>query len=171
MHKNRIFLIGYMGSGKSAMGRLLSQRLSFSFIDLDHYIEGKFHKTIAQLFKDEGEASFREKEKSCLREVGEFENIVIATGGGAPCFFDSMEYMNQQGLTIYLKLQPEQLVARLQKGKAGVRPLINGKTPDELLEYIQTMLEKRRIHYEKAQVVIEGDDQEIIQKINDFSYF
>ncbi len=169
MHKNRIFLVGYMGSGKSAMGRLLSQRLNLSFIDLDHYIEGKFHKTIAQLFQDEGEDAFREKEKICLHEVGEFENTVVATGGGAPCFFDSMEYMNQHGQTIYLKLQPEQLVARLVKGKAGVRPLIKGKTPEEMLEYIEMMLEKRRFYYEQAQLIIEGDDHEIIQQINNFS--
>lgn len=150
------------------MGRLLANRLNYGFIDLDHYIEGKYHKTIAQLFKDDGEALFREKEKRCLREVGEFENTVVATGGGAPCFFDSMEYMNQQGLTIYLKLHPEQLVARLLKGKAGVRPLIYGKTPDELLQYIKTTLEHRGIHYEMAQLIIEGNDQEIIQQINDF---
>ena len=165
----RIFLTGYMGSGKSAMGRLLANRLNYSFVDLDHYIEGKFHKTIAQLFQDEGEAVFREKEKLCLREVGEFENTVIATGGGAPCFFDSMNYMNQQGVTIYLKLSPEQLVARLLKGKAGVRPLINGKTPDELQVFIATMLATRSGFYEQAQFVIQGNDQDIIDQINAFT--
>ncbi|MDX9748612.1 MAG: shikimate kinase [Paludibacter sp.] len=168
MKTTRIFLVGYMGSGKSAMGRLLAKRFNFSFVDLDHYIEGKYHKTIAQLFQDEGEATFREKEKSCLREVGEFENTVIATGGGAPCFFDSMEYMNRQGLTIYLRLQPEQLVDRLQKGKAGVRPLINGKSPEDLLVFIRSMLEKRSAFYEMAQRIIEGNDEEITRQINDF---
>jgi shikimate kinase len=155
-----------MGSGKSAMGRLLANRIGYSFIDLDHYIEGKFHKTIAQLFRDEGEAEFRNKERACLREVGEFEKTVIATGGGAPCFFDSMDYMNQQGFTIYLKLSPEQLAARLQKAKSGVRPLINGKNSDELREFIVTMLELRSEFYEKAQLVIEGNDREIIDQIN-----
>jgi len=162
----RIFLVGYMGSGKSAMGRLLANRLGYCFIDLDQYIEGKFHKTIAQLFRDEGEAAFREKERACLREVGEFEKTVIATGGGAPCFFDSMDYMNRQGVTVYLKLRPGQLVERLLKGKAGVRPLIHGKTPDELLVYIETMLAHRSGFYEKAQRVIEGNDREIIDRIN-----
>lgn len=165
---NRIFLTGYMGSGKSAMGRLLAGRLGYSFIDLDHYIEGKFRKTIAQIFKEEGEEVFREKEKLSLREVGEFEKVVVATGGGAPCFFDSMDYMNQQGVTIYLKLSPEQLVARLLKGKAGVRPLISGKSPEELLQLIETMLEKRSPFYEKAQYIIQGTDQEIIDQINVF---
>lgn len=166
---NRIFLTGYMGSGKSAMGRMLATRLGYSFIDLDHYIEGKYRKTIAQLFQEEGEDAFREKEKLCLHEVGEFENVVIATGGGAPCFFDSMEYMNQQGVTLYLKLNPEQLVARLLKGKAGVRPLIKDKSPDELREFIESMLEKRSCFYEKAQHIIQGNDQEIIDQLTVFT--
>ncbi len=165
---NRIFLVGYMGSGKSAMGRLLAKRLGYSFVDLDHYIEGKYHKTIAQLFQEEGESAFREKEKLCLREVGEFENTVIATGGGAPCFFDSMEYMNQQGVTIYLKLSPGELVTRLLKGKAGVRPLLTNKTPEELLDFITTMLQKRTVYYEKSRHVIQGNDSEIIDQVTSF---
>ena len=165
---NRIFLVGYMGSGKSAMGRLLAKRLGYSFVDLDHYIEGKYHKTIAQLFQEEGESAFREKEKLCLREVGEFENTVIATGGGAPCFFDSMEYMNQQGVTIYLKLSPGQLVTRLLKDKAGVRPLLTNKTPEELLDFITTMLQKRTVYYEKSRHVIQGNDSEIIDQVTSF---
>jgi shikimate kinase len=162
----RIFLIGYMGSGKSAMGRLLASRLGCSFIDLDHYIEGKYHKTIAQLFESEGEPAFREKEKACLQEVGEFEQVVVATGGGTPCFYDSIDFMNQQGITIYLKLNPEQLAERLVNGRNGVRPLIKGKSPEELKQYIETMLERRKVFYEKAQLVITGSDSEIIQQIN-----
>lgn len=165
---NRLFLTGYMGSGKSAMGRILATQLGYCFIDLDHYIEGKFHKTIAQLFESEGEEVFREKESLCLREVGEFENVVVATGGGAPCFFDNMDYMNRQGTTIYLKLTPEQLMKRLVNGRAGVRPLISGKTPDELRHYIGTMLERRSRFYEQSKVVISGTDNEIIHQIQFF---
>ncbi len=165
---NRIFLIGYMGSGKSAMGRLLADRLGFGFIDLDQYIEGKYHKTIAQLFELEGESAFRDKERSCLHEVAEFENVVVATGGGAPCFFDSMDVLNGKGITIYLKLTPHQLVERLLKGKAGVRPLIAGKSREELLDYIQQALEFRSRFYEMAKVIIAGNDHEIIDQINTF---
>ena len=168
---NRIFLTGYMGSGKSAMGRLLATRLGFNFIDLDHYIEAKFHKTIAGIFETEGEGAFREKERLCLREAGEFENVVIATGGGAPCFFDSMEYMNQQGITVYLKLTPQQLANRLKKGKPGVRPLIATKSPDEILSLIETMLEHRQVFYEQSAVIITGSDNEIIDRIIAFKPF
>ncbi len=157
-----------MGSGKSAMGRLLAERLGFGFIDLDQYIEGKYHKTIAQLFEAEGESSFRTKERSCLHEVAEFEKVVVATGGGAPCFFNSMEMLNSKGTTIYLKLSSLQLVERLLKGKAGVRPLIAGKTNEELLEFVQQTLEQRSRFYEQAKVVISGSDSEIAHQINAF---
>lgn len=169
MLMNRVFLTGYMGSGKSAMGKLLASNLGLSFIDLDNYIEGKFHKTIAQIFKSDGEDSFREKEKICLREVGEFENVVVATGGGAPCFFDNMEYINKQGISIYLKLSPEQLVERLQKGRNGVRPLISGKSPEELKQFITQTLSYRSQFYEMARVVISGTDAEIVDKITAFT--
>jgi len=97
----RIFLVGFMGSGKTAMGKLLARRHGLSFIDLDSYIESKFRKTIAQIFTEAGETGFRKIEKNCLHEVAEFEDVVIATGGGAPCFYDNMDFMNQCGETIY----------------------------------------------------------------------
>ena len=86
----RIFLIGYMGTGKTTAGREIAKVLNLTFYDLDHYIEARFQKTISQIFEQEGEDKFREIESSMLKEVGEFENVVIATGGGTPCFFDNM---------------------------------------------------------------------------------
>jgi len=164
----RIFLIGYMGSGKTAMGKLMAQELQLSFIDLDSYIEGKYRKTIAQLFAEFGEEGFREREKSCLHEVADFEDVVIATGGGAPCFFGNMELMNQKGVTLYLQLTPGQLVKRLATSKAGVRPLIANKTPEELLQFIHENLTKREKFYLKAAHVIAGNDEEIIERIRHF---
>lgn len=160
----RIFLIGFMGSGKTAMGKLLAKNLSLSFIDLDAYIENKYHKSISQIFEEEGEASFREKERACLYEVADFEDVVISTGGGTPCFFDNMDYMNSRGETIYLKLQPEHLQQRLSSSKTNVRPLVKNKTGDELLEYITHLLEIREPFYLQSKKVVEGSDEEIKHK-------
>ncbi len=159
----RIFLIGFMGSGKSAMGRLMSRAKGLNFIDLDTYIENKYHRTIADIFAQEGEESFRQKERFCLQEVACFENVVIATGGGAPCFFDNMDLMNETGNTIYLRLTPEHLATRLMATKSGVRPLVRDKTGPELLQYIQDTLQKREAFYMQAKHVVEGTDEEIEQ--------
>ena len=97
----RIFLIGYMGAGKTTVGKVLSRQLGLSFVDLDHYIEGRYHKTVGQLFAEKGEEAFREIERRMLREVAAFENVLISTGGGTPCFFDNMEFMNAYGTTVY----------------------------------------------------------------------
>ncbi|GAB1416506.1 shikimate kinase [Paludibacter sp.] len=159
-----------MGSGKSAMGRLLANKLGLTFIDLDAYIENKYRRTIANIFADEGEAVFREMEKNCLHEVSDFEDIVIATGGGAPCFFDNMEYMNGCGETIYLRLTPEHLAKRLSTSKAGVRPLLQNKTGDELLEHITGLLKAREPFYMQAKRIIEGSDEEIERQIKMLEY-
>lgn len=164
----RIFLVGYMGSGKTTMGKLLAQQLGLSFLDLDAYIESKFHRTIAQIFEQEGEAGFRLIEKKYLHEVADFEDIVIATGGGAPCFFDNMDYMNEHGITIYLKMSVDQLVARLSMSKAGVRPLISNKKTTELQQFIAEGLSNRERFYNSAKHVISGTDDEIIHQIKDF---
>jgi shikimate kinase len=157
-----------MGSGKTAMGKLLAKNLQLDFIDLDAYLEGKYHKSIARIFEESGENHFRELEKNCLHEVGEFENVVISTGGGAPCFFDNMDFMNKTGDTIYLKLSPEHLAERLRKSKAGVRPLIAGKKGDELIQFIRDGLSKRELFYNRAKCIITGSDQSIIDRINTY---
>ena len=93
----RIFLTGYMGAGKTTLGKAFARRMDISFIDLDWYIEERFHKTVGELFTERGETGFRELERNMLHEVAEFENVVISTGGGTPCFFDNMDFMNQIG--------------------------------------------------------------------------
>ncbi|MDD2284573.1 MAG: shikimate kinase [Paludibacter sp.] len=157
----RIFLVGFMGSGKTAMGKLLAKRHGLTFIDLDSYIENKFRRTVARIFAEDGETSFREIEKNCLHEVAEFEDVVIATGGGVPCFFDNMDFMNQRGETIYIRLTPEHLAERLSSSRAGVRPLLKNKTGDELQQYITETLQKREPYYLRAKRIIEGTDEEI----------
>jgi len=153
----RIFLIGYMGCGKSTLGRRLSKHLGLQFIDMDHYIEERNCKTIPQIFAEDGEAEFRKKERRALEELAEFTDIVIATGGGAPCFFDNIELMNKTGKTIYLNISPNILADRLMKSKTE-RPLIKGKSRDELVAFIDETLKKRNQFYLQAQFQITQPD-------------
>ncbi|MBQ0061013.1 MAG: shikimate kinase [Bacteroidaceae bacterium] len=145
----RIILLGYMGAGKTTIGKALAKELGLKFYDLDWYIETRFCKKVSEIFATEGEEGFRKKERNMLHEVAEFENVVISLGGGAPCFFDNMEYINQQGDTVYLKGTPEVLYQHLLMGK-GKRPLLEGKTKEELEAYIRTSLEGREPFYSQA---------------------
>ena len=152
----RIFLTGYMGSGKTTLGRALATDLGVPFIDLDHYIEQRYRKTIAQLFAEKGEEGFREIERRMLHEVGEFEDVIISTGGGTPCFFDNIEFMNSQGTTVYLDVPVERLFIRLCIARSK-RPLIKDKNDEELRAFIIEQLEKRAPHYSKAQHSFRAD--------------
>lgn len=153
----RIYLIGYMGSGKSHLGRKFAKHLGLQFIDMDHYIEKRNYKTIPQIFAEEGEAEFRKKERKALEELSEFTDIVIATGGGAPCFFDNIDLMNNSGKTIYLNIDPKILAFRLMKSKTE-RPLIKGKSKDELIDFIDETLKKRNEFYSQAKYQITRPD-------------
>lgn len=145
----RIILIGYMGAGKTTLGKALAQELNLQFYDLDWYIEERYHKTIAQIFAERGENGFREIERNMLHETAEFENIVLSCGGGTPCFFDNMAYMNRQAKTVYLKATPEILTQHLRMSKTE-RPLLKGKNDEELIQYISTSLETRTPYYSRA---------------------
>ena len=153
----KVYLIGYMGSGKSTLGRKLAHHLHIPFIDMDSYIEERNYRTIPQIFEEEGEASFRQKEKKALIELSEFTDAVVATGGGAPCFFDNMDLMNKTGRTIFLNIDPGILAHRLLHSKTE-RPLIKGKSKEELIRFIDESLEKRLSFYKKAQIEIREPD-------------
>lgn len=152
----RIFLIGYMGCGKTTLGREIASELQLTFVDLDAFLEEKYFKTIPRIFAEEGEESFRKKERRVLEEVSEFDNVVLATGGGAPCFFDNMELMNKAGHCIFLDVDIDSLAERLLAAKTE-RPLIKGKSAGELKQFIAEMLEKRRPFYEKAAFILKGN--------------
>ncbi len=156
----RIYLIGYMGCGKSTLGRKLAKYLNLQFIDMDHYIEERNCKSVPQIFADDGEAEFRKKERKALEELSEFTDIVIATGGGAPCFFDNMDWMNKTGQTIYMNISPEILASRLLKSKTE-RPLIKGKSREELVRFIDETLAKRNAFYMQAKYQITVPDVEM----------
>src|SRR5512133_14177 len=144
----RIYLVGYMGCGKSTIGRKVADLLGISFVDLDKYIEERYFKSVPAIFAEEGEKRFREKERVSLIEVSQFENVVVGTGGGAPCFFDNMELMNNNGVTVYIAPDTDTLATRLLKSKTE-RPLIVGKSREELIKFIDDALLKRAPFYEK----------------------
>ncbi len=163
----RIYLVGYMGSGKTTLGRRLAKLTGLSFIDLDKYIEERRCRTVQQLFAREGEEMFRQYERKALQEVARFDNVVVSTGGGAPCFFDNMDLMNQSGITLFMDIHPDILVHRLIRSKTE-RPLIKGKSPEELRMFISESLAKRRPFYERAQLTItcpETSAEEIVNLI------
>ncbi|MCM1355840.1 MAG: shikimate kinase [Staphylococcus sp.] len=150
-----IFLIGYMGCGKSTLGRNLARRCDISFIDLDDYIEAKAGKKIREIFADEGEAAFRELERRTLIEVSEMDNTLVACGGGTPCFGDNMELMNKRGLTVLLQTSHQRLLERLKRGRAK-RPLIASLSDEELDRFIGEQLAIRMPHYSKAAVTFDS---------------
>ena len=164
----KIYLVGYMGCGKSTIGRKLADLMGISFVDLDKYIEERYFKTVSAIFAEEGEERFREKERASLMEVSQFEDVVIGTGGGAPCFFDNMDVMNKSGITVYIAPDTEVLANRLIKSKTE-RPLIVGKSREELIAFINSALQKRAPFYEKSKIIIRGennlDPQLVIDKI------
>lgn len=150
----RIILIGYMGAGKTTMGKALAKELGLMFYDLDWYIETRRHKTVGQIFGEVGEGGFRTIERNMLHEVAEFEDVVVSCGGGTPCFFDNMEYMNQQGHVVYLKCTPEVLCGHLAMSRHD-RPLLRGKSRDELLEFITQQLAQREAYYRQARYTLD----------------
>ena len=152
----RIFLIGYMGAGKTTLGKAFARAMGLAFVDLDWYIEERYHKTVSQIFAERGEDGFRELEKRMLHEASDFENVVISVGGGTPCFFDNMDYMNQVGETVFLDVDNQVLFRRLKVAKQQ-RPLLANKTDEELMAFIQEALEKRLPHYTKAKHVFNGE--------------
>ena len=150
----RIILIGYMGSGKTTVGKALSKETGMMFYDLDWYIENRMRKTVSQIFAERGEEGFRKIEYNMLHEVAEFEDVIISCGGGTPCFFDNMDYLNQQGDVVYLKATPETLYKHLLMAKIE-RPLLKDKAPEELIDYITEHLKERAPYYEKAHYTLD----------------
>lgn len=155
--KSKIFLVGFMGSGKSTFGRQLAVELGYEFVDLDHVFEKKYKISINGFFEKYDESLFRKLEYEVLIESFQLEKTVISTGGGTACFFDAMDQMNSQGLTIYLKMTIEQLFDRLKTAKRK-RPLVQGKEDDELMKTIDKLLLTRQPFYEQAIIEVEAID-------------
>ncbi len=160
----RIVLVGYMGSGKTTVGKALAKEVGLPFYDLDWYIETRMRKKVSQIFAEQGEEGFRRIERNMLHEVAEFEDVVISCGGGTPCFFDNMDYLNQQAQVVYLRCKPEVLRKHLLMGK-GDRPLLKGKSAEELIDFIKTQLSAREPFYTQAQYTLDVSLMDNFEKI------
>ncbi|MCL2131070.1 MAG: shikimate kinase [Lentimicrobiaceae bacterium] len=153
----KTYLIGFMGCGKSTVGKRLAAYCNCSFADTDELFETKLNRSINSYFEHYGEESFRKEESLILRGTASLENTVIAVGGGTPCFYDNMDWILSQGVCVYLEMPPKALLDRLQNSKSA-RPLL--KT-DNLLENIQNLLSQREPYYKKASITFSGLDVDI----------
>jgi shikimate kinase len=167
----KVYIIGFMGSGKTTAGRKLSEALGWSFADLDEEIEKKEKRNIATIFSESGESYFRKAESECLREFENHDRIVIATGGGAPCFADNLEFMKRTGIVVYLRMSPSGLADRLE-GEQESRPLIRGLDRKALEVYISGKLKERETYYNCADIIEDGknpDIADLADRIRNFS--
>jgi shikimate kinase len=164
----KIFLIGFMGSGKTYRGRQLSEKLSIPFFDLDEQIVSHEGKSINEIFEAKGEEYFRMVEKDLLHLITEsHDSLVMACGGGAPCYFNNIEYMNRSGTTVWLNTPLDILASRLLNAKDH-RPLLKDLTEDQLKSYIIKKFAGRKIYYEQADITLDEGPlklDELIEKI------
>lgn len=153
-----------MGTGKTTLGRALALDMGVSFCDLDQYIEQRYMRSISRIFSEQGQDEFRKIEARLLREVGEFENIVISCGGSTPLYYGNMEYMKAQGKTVWLDTSVPVLFRRLRVASAS-RPLIAGKNDEQLIQYITEELERRNVSYSEAEYRYSGERLESVEQV------
>lgn len=163
-----------MGSGKSTIAKRLADALGMNLLDLDRYIEEQERRTITKIFKDEGEAGFRGLEKRHLHDISEhIDEVVVATGGGTPCFYDNMVHMNNHGLTIYLEMDAMSLAFRLENF-SDERPLLVGKNYTEIKTFVKQHLEERRAYYQESQLIVNAlgfDDKKLEALASDIANY
>ena len=155
-----IFIIGFMFSGKSTIGKKLAQSMNMEFIDTDKYFENKYNITINDFFKKYGEELFRDFEHKILLEVIKKDNCVISTGGGLPCFNNNIEIINQNGLSVYINMALSSIIHRQALSKKK-RPLLDNLSQEDMQERMATLLKRREIIYEKADIIIKGENIDI----------
>ena len=148
-----VYIVGYMYSGKSTYGRTLAERLGYDFVDLDHMIEERYHSSIGLIFQHYGEAAFRKMEQEELHKTGEMENVVVATGGGTPCYGDNMDYILEHGTSIYIKQTTEKILERQRRSRKQ-RPLLAQMSDAELEAYVRRQMEEREVYYRRADYVV-----------------
>ncbi|MGA6121576.1 shikimate kinase [Sphingobacterium anhuiense] len=149
-----IFLIGYMGSGKTTLAKKLASKLELPFIDTDDEIVKEIGMSITEYFQLHGEEKFRELERKQLLKTAQ-QNAIVSTGGGSPCFFDNMQWMNENGISVYLQMSPKSLFDRLSQSKPNKRPILIGKTEEELFNFITEKLTEREPFYQQAHLIID----------------
>lgn len=159
MNTRPIFIIGYMACGKTTFGRALSRATGRELIDLDFYIEQRFRSSINEIFAEKGETEFRRMESEMLREAGEFENVIISCGGGTPCFCGNMDYMLGRGDVIWLRTSASRITERLVANNSR-RPLMRGKSEEEICRTVEEGLASRHIYYSRANICHSGENLE-----------
>jgi len=165
----RVFILGFMGNGKTTVGRRLADRIGYQFIDLDESIENEVGLTVEEIFFLHGEQHFRQLEHNQLLSVCSLDHVIVAVGGGTPCFFDNMEIMNREGTTVYLKLSEENILQRILSMPADAvqaRPLIANKSEEELKVFIHEVLQKREPFYNQAKIVVENHYNQVEQTVD-----
>lgn len=163
----KIYLIGYMASGKTNLGREMAEAAGFSFADLDELFEEKYKVSILEFFEKYGEELFRKFEREILLETAALDNVVISTGGGTPCFFNNMDFILENGRSVYLKMPVSLLAARLSAIRKK-RPLLKEVSSPELEDHIASHLKEREAWYLRADIVAEGpgfNAAEIVRRI------
>lgn len=165
MSMQRIFLLGYMGAGKTTLGKALAERLGLTFVDLDLFIEARQHKTVSQLFAAVGEEGFRALERRALAEVATYEDVVVALGGGTPCFFDNMDLARRAGVTVWLRPTEDVLVRRLMEGRAK-RPILAAmQSEEELRAFVRRQSAQREPTYRRAHITLGSSHLESREEI------
>lgn len=164
----KIYLIGFMASGKTWLGIRLAKELGFSFIDLDANIEQQSGKTIGELFDEFGESGFRKLEREELLRTKTEKNCVIATGGGTPCFFDNMDWMNENGITVFIN--PPLKIIKERLNGSGTRPLVKGMKEEELEAFIVSKMAERQTYYNRSHLCLEplNDSEKHLQVLADY---
>ena len=158
----RIYLVGYMGAGKSTTSKRLANKLGWEAYDTDRLFEERFKISINDFFHKYDANLYRKLETQILHDTLKYDNAVIATGGGTPCFNNNMEWMNQHGFTVFLKVSPQSAISRLSQSKVK-RPILIDKTQEELAEFIMKNYAERLPFYEQAQLTFKGEDCDVEQ--------
>ena len=157
---NKIYLVGYMGAGKTTAARRLAQRLGWEVADTDDLFEAKYKISVCDFFNKYDEPLYRKLESEVLKETEKLENVVISTGGGTACYFDNMDWMNQHGLTVFLRISQKAVVDRLVHAKRK-RPLTEGKSEEELVAFVEQHYTGRLPFYEQARITVKAEDLDL----------
>ena len=167
---DKIYIVGYMGAGKTTAARRLAQRLGWEVVDTDALFEEKYKISVNDFFNKYDEPLYRKLESEVLKSTESLENVVVSTGGGTACYFDNMEWMNQHGLTVFLRISPKAAVDRVIHSRHK-RPLVEGKSEEELIEFVNSHYASRLPFYELAQITVKSEDfdlEALLQKLTSF---
>jgi len=157
---NRIYIVGYMGAGKTTAARRLAQRLGWGVADTDDLFEEKYKVSVCDFFNKYDEPLYRKLESEVLKETESLENVVVSTGGGTACYFDNMEWMNQHGLTVFLRISEKAVIDRLLHAKRK-RPLAEGKSETELTAFVNQHYSSRLPFYKQAKITVKAEDSDL----------